>query len=673
MTTLTPSIDSKPVISLSLLRELSQAISHMTPDRAMRVILENAVAATEAGGAVLFTPHEKQREMVLLFEHLPEHLPRDFWIPLLPGGIYRLFTEGRTRLLEGDLLREYFGPAAADLGQAFAMPLQPAGKPIGMLFLFRSRSTTTGFSSEHLDFMDILAPFFGTLIENFRLHNEMLHKNTRLSALYEISQRAESLIDLRDIYDALGKVVKSFIDYDVFMLHLLLSDGQTLENRGSTSGPFPTQVKIGEGPLGQAAKELKPHLTFTDLYKSVLILPIVVSGKLIGVLTIASLKSYAYRYEDIIGLRIIATQIASIDVLFKDLLRLRGFTQHILQSMTSGVLIFDNQGKVTFSNPALSTLIGQVIPEGWSAPKGEDLVPASLRKILLEIMESKAATENLKVHLVELAPPSTIEVNAFPFRDESGLMLGTAFFFKDITQIVRLEDQLKRADRLSALGALAAGIAHEIRNPLTGMKMIVQLLQSDFPEGDPKREPMGIIQNEIDRLERIIANLLDFARPSKPQAVPFSLPQVLDGCLMLLQTQMNKMALHLERVYPENLPTLIGDPSQLKQVFLNILTNAIQASRPEGNLMVKIQISGQTVQAAIIDSGAGIPKDKIKAIFDPFMTTKEDGTGLGLSMALRIVEEHSGHIEVESTEGAGSTFTIVLPLPTDVSGVTGHD
>nr|HNV71597.1 ATP-binding protein [Candidatus Ozemobacteraceae bacterium] len=125
--------------------------------------------------------------------------------------------------------------------------------------------------------------------------------------------------------------------------------------------------------------------------------------------------------------------------------------------------------------------------------------------------------------------------------------------------------------------------------------------------------------------------------------------------------------------FPEQLPTLVGDPAQLKQVFLNILTNAIQASRPEGTLTVQILIESQAVRASIIDTGVGIPKDKIKAIFDPFMTTKEDGTGLGLPLALRIVEEHNGHIEVESTEGSGSRFSILLPLPTDTSGVSGHD
>ena len=655
-------INTRPILGLSLLREFSQIISNQTPDRAMRLLLENTLAAIEARGAVLYTPHEKQREMVMLFEQLPADRNRRLWEDLLPGALYKIFADAKPRSFTGEMLQAEFGSDARDLCQALALPLFSAGKGVGLLFIFHCERHEEAFSDEQLSFMEILAPFFGSLIENFRLHNEMMHKNTRLSALYEISQRAESLIDLRDIFDALGKVVKSFIDYDSFMLHLLLSDGASMENRVVGTGPFPNRIKLGEGPLGLAAKELKPHLTFTDQYKSVLILPIVVSGKLIGVLTIASFKPYAYRYEDIIGLRIIATQIASIDVLFKDLLRLRGFTQHILQSMTAGVLIFDNTGKITFSNPAMAQLVGQPIPENWSPLKEESPLPPSLQQLLVQVMKSRMAIENHKLKIEDLSPSPTIEVNAFPFRDENGLILGTAFFFKDITQIIRLEDQLKRADRLSALGALAAGIAHEIRNPLTGMKMIAQLLMEEFPQGDSKREPLGIIQNEIDRLERIIVNLLDFARPSKPHEVPFSLPEVLNVCLVLMQNQIQKQSLKLEKIYPSDLPPMIGDPGQLKQVFLNILTNAIQASKPGGNLTVKVESHPNQVRAAIIDTGTGIPKDKVKAIFDPFMTTKEDGTGLGLSMALRIVEEHGGHIEVDSSEGVGSTFTVVLPV-----------
>ncbi len=501
----------------------------------------------------------------------------------------------------------------------------------------------------------------------------MIHKNSRLSALYEISQRAESLIDLRDVYDALGRVVHSFIDFDAYMLHLLADDGKTLEARkDSATGGFPLRLTLGEGPIGQAAQAMKPHLTYTKEFNSVLILPIVVSGKLLGVVTIASRKSYAYRDEDIIGLRIITTQIGSVDQLFKDLVRLRGFTAHILESMNSGVLIFDNDGRVSLANPEMTKILAQPLPVGWSPQAPNPAIPGPLNDLIRDTLESKVSQENVRIRLADAHPPKTLEVTAFPFRDENGLMLGTAFFVKDITQIIRLEDQLKRADRLSALGVLAAGIAHEIRNPLTGIKMIVQLQMSDLPPGDPRREPVEIIQREIDRLERIIVNLLDFARPSKPKAVPVNLAEVLDACLLLLHNQTKKAGIRLEREFPADLPTLVGDPDQLKQVFLNILTNAIQASQAGGLLRVRLEPRAGWVAAAIQDTGVGIPPERLRAIFDPFMTTKEEGTGLGLPLAQRIVDEHGGRIEVDSVLGSGSTFTVVLPVKTEAEPGASH-
>lgn len=659
----TPEID-RPVIAISLLREIAQAISHLSPDRALRFLVESAVSVTESRGAVLMTPHEKLREMVPLIENLPPERNRELWETHFPTACYntcyKIFLEGHTLTLDPAGVRDMKAEFAAEVEHALAMPVRLAGRPMGLLFIFRGPGATA-FTDEHQSFLEILTPFMGTLIENFLLHTEMIHKNSRLSALYEISQRTESLIDLRDVYDSLGEVIRAYIDFDAYALYLLSPDGETLESRSTAEKGFPTQVKVGEGPVGKAALECKPHLTFTDQYKSVLVLPMVVSGKLVGVVAVGSQKSYAYRDEDIIGLRIITTQVASIDVLFKDLLRLRGFTQHILQSMNSGVLIFDNNGVITSSNPAMVQILARPIPEGVSIHANADLFPPLLQKVILVGLESKLALENERIRLEEFSPPRTLEVNAFPFRDESGIMLGTAFFFKDITQIIRLEDQLKRADRLSALGVLAAGVAHEIRNPLTGMKMIVQLLSADLGEGDPKREPLGIIQNEIDRLERIIVNLLDFARPSRPQLVTLHLPEIITACLLLLKNQINKAGLKLETSFPSEVPSLIGDPDQLKQVFLNILTNAIQASKNGGILAVSVEQRDGWVIAAIRDSGCGIRAELLKGIFDPFMTTKEDGTGLGLSVALRIVEEHGGRIEVESILGSGSTFSINLP------------
>jgi PAS domain S-box-containing protein len=504
----------------------------------------------------------------------------------------------------------------------------------------------------------------GSLLENFRLHNEMIHKNSRLSALYEISQQAESLIDFRDVYDALGKVAKSFINFDVYMLYLLSGSGKSLELRLSEgdASSFPRTIKVGEGPIGLAAKELKPYLTYTEDYNSVLLLPIEVSGKLIGIIVIASRKAYAYRDEDIIGLRIIATQIASIDHMFKDLISLRGFTERIMESMTSGVLIFDRVGKVTYANHEIRRMLGRPFPEGWTLEDDHEKLPHRLSEVMRGVLETNITVENEKIKIRNTTPARIIEVNAFPFRNEQGGMMGTVFFIKDVTQISAMEEQLKRADRLSALGVLAAGIAHEIRNPLTGMKMIVQLLESEFSEDDSRREPLGIIQKEIDRLEGIIGNLLDFARPTKPKAVEVEVEKVVDDCYLLVKNQLNKQGINFQKTTVENVPIVIGDPDQLKQVFINIMTNAIQALSPGGHLKVHIDHREEYLVIAFEDSGNGIPSDRLQDIFNPFMTTKEDGTGLGLSMAQRIVEEHGGRIEVQSSPGEGSTFYVHLPI-----------
>ncbi|MBF0410802.1 MAG: PAS domain S-box protein [Candidatus Riflebacteria bacterium] len=656
---------------------VSHAMSAMVPDRALSYLVDLSLKHSESAGAVLLTPHEKQKEMVALIENLPANRDRNLWENVFPGScyqsFYRTFLEGHTFALDSDGIKDLKPEFTKEIGSALIVPVIHSGKPIGLFFIFRPPELSP-YTEEIQSFLESMAPFFGPLMDNVLLHNEMIHKNSRLSALYEISQRTESLIDLRDVYDSLEEIIRSFIVYDALAFYLLNHDGKTLEIRNNKGkSPFPATIKLGDPPLGLAAQERKPFLTFNDEYKSILILPVEVSRELTGVVAIGSKKSYAYRDEDIIGLRIIITQIASIDVLFKDLLKLRGFTQHILQSMTTGVLIFDNNGNITLVNPLISHIFDGSIVEGMSIYKAPDNFPEPFRKLILEVLDSKLAIENEKVRIERPGDCKILEINAFPFRDESGSMLGTALFSKDITQIIKLEDQLKRADRLSALGVLAAGIAHEIRNPLTGIKMIVQLLSTEFTEGDPKCEPIKIIQTEIERLERIIVNLLDFAKPTKPHVLEFSLSEILKGCLMLLQNQMNKMRLHLKTEYPDEIPSLKGDPNQLKQVFLNILSNAIQASHSGGTLGIRVERSDNYVVTSITDTGIGIKSELLRAIFDPFITTKEDGTGLGLSVALRIVEEHGGRIDVESSPGVGSKFSVYLPAMTPLEKIDGNE
>ena len=649
-------------ISISLFRDISKAISNLTPDRALLYLTESAITATNSVGAMILSPHEKNKIMVPFvksFLHTKEEpVIGDDFLQECFNAFLRIYDDAQVVQEYQHITYEQYPDYYASI-----WPVNLSGKPQALLVMVK-RNNQQDYNEEQCLFLESITPIMGSLFENFRLNNEMIHKNSRLSALYEISQQAESVIDFRNIYDALGKVARSFIKFDSYVLYFLSNDGKQLEarNEANVSKSFPKIINIGEGPVGLAAKEMKPYLTYTQEFNSVLILPFEVSGRLTGVLTIGSQKPYAYRDEDIIGLQIIATQIASIDTMFKNLIKLKGFTEHILESMNSGVLIFDPEGRVTYSNQEVKIMLTHQFPEGWDISENNDNLPQTLIDVIREVLETKVTHEDTKLRIKSGGQIRTLSINAFPIRNETGRDIdGIACFIKDVTRINALEEQLMRADKLSALGVLAAGIAHEIRNPLTGMKMIVQLLEGDFSEDDSRREPLEIIQREIDRLEKIIGSLLDFARPSKPKAVDIAPIDIVNDCYMLIKNQLNKQQIAFEIKQAENCPLTTADPDQLKQVFINIMVNAIQAIGRNGKLTVYIEPVDERVKIAFEDTGCGIPHEKLRDIFNPFMTTKEDGTGLGLPMAQRTVEEHGGTLEVQSVLGEGSTFTVYLP------------
>ncbi|RKY58896.1 MAG: hypothetical protein DRP95_05540, partial [Candidatus Latescibacterota bacterium] len=226
--------------------------------------------------------------------------------------------------------------------------------------------------------------------------------------------------------------------------------------------------------------------------------------------------------------------------------------------------------------------------------------------------------------------------------------------------------QITQSEKLAALGQVAAGVAHEIRNPLASIKVGIHSIQKEIGEkldlNDEIREDIEIIKKDIDRIASIIARFLSFARPAEPNYEPINVNSILTQTISLVRTKMKEQGIQLKLSLSEDLPPLMGDREQLKQVFLNIILNAIQAMPNGGKIEISTGLGDGIVQVKISDTGCGIPKDLKERIFDPFFTTKDDGTGLGLSIAQGIVERHRGKIEVVSEEGKGSTFIVSLPL-----------
>jgi two-component system sensor histidine kinase HydH len=240
---------------------------------------------------------------------------------------------------------------------------------------------------------------------------------------------------------------------------------------------------------------------------------------------------------------------------------------------------------------------------------------------------------------------------------------------EDLSQARAMEAERRRLDRLAALGEMAAVVAHEIRNPVAGIAAGVDYLTRHAPQGSVEYEGATMIQGEIRRVSRILEDILFVARPMQLNREAENLADIIDAVVQRCQPQITERQVTVQCQHAAELPPLQLDSQRLEQVFTNLILNATQASRPGDQITLASRLGpatnhngGQRVTVTISDTGAGIPADIRQRIFEPFFTTKSRGTGLGLSVARRIVEEHGGTIEVESEPGKGTCFIIKLPV-----------
>lgn len=237
---------------------------------------------------------------------------------------------------------------------------------------------------------------------------------------------------------------------------------------------------------------------------------------------------------------------------------------------------------------------------------------------------------------------------------------------------------LRRADRLSSLGLLTAGLAHEIRNPLVAIRTFTQLLPERYEDAEFREGFQGLALKEVDRICGLINDLLSFARPSKPNVKPENINDVVDNIARILETQAKEKSVEIVRRFSHDLPKVWIDREQMKQVFMNVILNAIQAMQDGGSIVIATSLSARNdgelireyVQIEIRDTGVGIPEENLEHIFDPFFTSKDEGSGLGLAVSHQIVQEHGGFMTVESQLGKGTAFFVHVPIGKPVRPIT---
>jgi len=352
------------------------------------------------------------------------------------------------------------------------------------------------------------------------------------------------------------------------------------------------------------------------------------------------------------------------------------FYANIIDSVGDGVIVLDTSGEIALINPAAEEITGvsrrQAQGNSFAALfKGDQL--------LIEMVDKTAATgmtisDHENVALKRSGHVTPASVTTSPLLLETGERIGVILVLRDLTSIRDLERAVRQSDRLSTLGTLAAGLAHEIKNPLGGIKGAAQLLEQELPEGSDLRDYTRVMIKEVRRVNRIVEELLELASPRKLQLGRVNLHKTLGDIMTLQKRAAAGKNITFRQQFDPSIPPILGDEALLTQLFLNLIKNAVEAVEDEGSIQVTSRVvsdysmsqnwerRSRMVALEVSDDGPGIAKEQMEHLFTPFFTTKAKGTGLGLAICQKIVLEHRGMIKVESERTKGTTFTVMLPL-----------
>jgi hypothetical protein len=350
---------------------------------------------------------------------------------------------------------------------------------------------------------------------------------------------------------------------------------------------------------------------------------------------------------------------------------LKEFNESIVESVNIGLLAVDLDGCVTRCNSSLEDMLG-ISRDEAIGQRVEELFAEEFAETLEQVLggERWRLTELRNIYKLHTAARDgrglILNIALAPLQSETSGRTGALVVLEDVTSRVRLEEQLQQREKLSSIGLLAAGVAHEVNTPLTGVSSYTQMLLGMLPETDPKHALLQKVRRQADRASNIVNNLLNFSRTGgATEFTEVDVHRVLDDTLQLLEPQLRRSQIEIARRYEAELPKAFGNAGKLQQVFTNLILNSRDAIMDGGSISLATSSNEEddALTIEITDTGIGIAPENVAKIYDPFFTTKGvgRGTGLGLAISYGIVQEHSGHITVESTPGRGTTFRITLP------------
>jgi len=346
----------------------------------------------------------------------------------------------------------------------------------------------------------------------------------------------------------------------------------------------------------------------------------------------------------------------------KDLRDLQAFKDLVFQSVGTGLIALDLEHRVTAFNHAAEEITGVAAPhaigQAWSSLIGSVIPLEPIESVIAA--NPRASTRHEAVLRRPDGTSVPVRMTFSALRSGEGERLGLISACEDLSAIREMESRMRQADRLATVGRMAANIAHEIRNPLASLTGAIEVLTSPLTADDARGRLSQIVARESERLNHIIKNFLEYARPAPLSIATFDVAAAAEEVLLLLEHRTSPGSLKVIREFAPSIPWAV-DAQQFRQILWNLCLNAVEAMPEGGELRVSVAVRGATLEVAVSDTGDGIAAADVSHVFEPFFSTKPEGTGLGLALVHRIVQDHGGEIDVRSSPDLGTTFTLTLP------------
>jgi len=354
-----------------------------------------------------------------------------------------------------------------------------------------------------------------------------------------------------------------------------------------------------------------------------------------------------------------------IDDLRNEVKNTENFTESIMMALGAGLITFDMSGKINYANPSAANIFG------WSVINLIGMDVNSMMPIeanLGQILDGSEFEKQYECDAIRSdGKKLKIGYTLFPRKNDHNDVIEMICIFRDLFELEKVREENRRLEKISTLGQIAAGIAHEVKNPLAGIQSIVTAILTDFQEEDPKKQQIAQIGKEVARINQLLENSFAFARTKRPQIITSDLNEVVRSVISFMDVEFSRRGIICRYDAAADTPKFRFDPTQIYQVVLNLVLNGMDAMPDGGTLSIRLyhRVAPRHVKGFVIlevqDTGTGIHPENLKRIFDPFFTTKSHGTGLGLPITYKIVQDHMGKLEVESEIGRGTKFTLYLP------------